>query len=486
MTAGMRIVRPYAIQDGDVTSNATNVDTAWNSATAYTVGQKVSYGRNRYESIQNGTNKQPDINPDYWFDLGVNNIWAMFDDQTGTQTTRASPLNVEVETVGYINTIGLLNITGNSVEITATDGSAPRTNLCLYSDEIDNAAWSKTSGTVTPNDTTAPDGTATADIFIPAAASSTHSLRQDITVTSGATATFSAYFKQGGYTRVRVRIVTTDNVSAYQIDADISNGTITTAANAYGSAVAIAGSIEADENGFYRLQVTGNIPSTTTYRVMVYVLNSSGQATFIGDGTSGIYMWGAQMEEAPQATQLIHTTSAPVTVNGIVVYNETITLIDDSVVTDYYEYFFEPLVPMTDLVRSIPGNVYSPTISISLSGPSTVGVGTMVMGQSRFIGMVYYGATIGIIDFSLVEDDDFGNTTIVERNFVRRGRFTVSIDAANVDATYNLVSSYRATPVMIIATEKYASTFYYGLLREAEIEIAYPKHSVMSLEVRGL
>jgi hypothetical protein len=40
-------------------------------------------------------------------------------------------------------------------------------NLLLYSQEFDNAAWTKTSTTVTANSTTAPDGTTTADTLIP-------------------------------------------------------------------------------------------------------------------------------------------------------------------------------------------------------------------------------------------------------------------------------------------------------------------------------
>ena len=42
-------------------------------------------------------------------------------------------------------------------------------NLLTYSQEFDNAAWSKTSGSVTANADNAPDGTSTADLFTPSA-----------------------------------------------------------------------------------------------------------------------------------------------------------------------------------------------------------------------------------------------------------------------------------------------------------------------------
>jgi type 1 fimbria pilin len=43
---------------------------------------------------------------------------------------------------------------------------SPRTNLVLYSEEFDNAYWTKTNVTITANATTAPDGNLTADKLV--------------------------------------------------------------------------------------------------------------------------------------------------------------------------------------------------------------------------------------------------------------------------------------------------------------------------------
>lgn len=289
----MKIVRPYVLQDGDLTSNATNVDADWNSVTAYTTGQRVSYGRRIYEAIANSTNQNPATADTFWFNVGPNNVWAMFDDRTGTQTVRASPLDVTVNVTGYADTLGLVNINGSQLDV--------------------------------------------------------------------------------------------------------------------------------------------------------------------------------YMSEA-----------------GSEIFHETIYLVNDDAVVDYYEYFFEPIIRLTDVVVNLPVDVINPTISIKLTGDSDVAIGQMTVGQSYFIGRVRYGAQISGTDYSRIEEDDFGNTFIVERAYNRTGRFTVDIEAAKIDATYNIVTGYRATPVFIIGIENYGATFYYGLLRDAVIEFAYYKYGVLSLEVRGI
>ena len=69
------------------------------------------------------------------------------------------------------------------------------TNLLTYSEEFDNAAWTKSSATVTADDTTAPDGTTTADLI--ATSSSGGLIYQDTTITDANNFTFSIYLKEG-------------------------------------------------------------------------------------------------------------------------------------------------------------------------------------------------------------------------------------------------------------------------------------------------
>jgi hypothetical protein len=128
------------------------------------------------------------------------------------------------------------------------------------------------------------------------------------------------------------------------------------------------------------------------------------------------------------------------------------------------------------------------TTRVQISSTSgEVSCGTMVLGKLRSLGSgPEYGARGGIIDYSRKEVDQFGNTTLVERAFAKRWNFTMLVPAGDVDGVFNILSSLRATPVAWIGDESYASTLIFGWARDWNEEIAYPNHSLLSLEVEGL
>lgn len=117
----MKLIQPTAITDAILTSsNVAETDyAAWNSSTAYTVGQKVIVIATHkiYECLINNTNKYP---PDYvdttspeWLDLGATNRWKMFDQSYYNQTSNTGSI-VIVMAPGRINSLGIMNVEGAS------------------------------------------------------------------------------------------------------------------------------------------------------------------------------------------------------------------------------------------------------------------------------------------------------------------------------------------------------------------------------------
>jgi hypothetical protein len=73
--------------------------------------------------------------------------------------------------------------------------------------------------------------------------------------------------------------------------------------------------IETLPNGWYRCSVSGTAATTQT-TVWFGQLNNAGVATdtvYTGDGTSGLFFWGAQVEAGAYPTTYIPTTTAAVT-----------------------------------------------------------------------------------------------------------------------------------------------------------------------------
>jgi len=185
------------------------------------------------------------------------------------------------------------------------------TNLVLYSEDLSNGAWNKSNVTVGTPRTYA--GNISLDEVVESADSSSqfHFLTQSQAVTSGAIVTFSCYVAANGRDEFNLKIQDVTNTNSYSGVFDLTSGTASSGAQA-GTATDTNQTIAYVGEGVYRVSVTASIPSETTYLFLLFLRDATG-ASYIGDGVSGIYAGGFQVEERPFATSYIPTTSAQVT-----------------------------------------------------------------------------------------------------------------------------------------------------------------------------
>lgn len=184
-----------------------------------------------------------------------------------------------------------------------------RTNLLTYSEQFDNVAWSKSNSTITANTIVAPDGTLTGDVLQANASGGTGvvGLTRNVTITN-ATHTFSFYAKAKEFSWVAIEISgftgATVVGSCYY---DLANGVV-------GGFNAIFGTITAVGNGWYRCTgiVTPN-SADLLGNFAVYVAEGNNDIVVDKSGTSGIYIWGAQLEAGAFSTSYIPTVASQVT-----------------------------------------------------------------------------------------------------------------------------------------------------------------------------
>lgn len=182
-----------------------------------------------------------------------------------------------------------------------------RTNLQKYSNDFSNAGWIKTRVSVTSNTFLAPDGTNTAFTLTEDTSSNTSHALQGAPITFSATSyTATAFLRSKERSWVVLRLGTpADNINAYF---NIQTGTIGSKGAGTTSAT-----ITPLGNGWYRCSVTGNSSAVYEYPISIYPSTANGGVIYTGDGASGLYVWGAQVEQGSFPSSYIPTTSAAVT-----------------------------------------------------------------------------------------------------------------------------------------------------------------------------
>jgi hypothetical protein len=194
-----------------------------------------------------------------------------------------------------------------------------RTNVLTYSEQFDNAVWVKNNVTVTANTTASPAGTSTADTVTEnTAVAAQHGVSPPaITTTAGTSYTMSVYAKNNGR---RYLSLATGSANGVVATFDLQTGVISAAAAVLGALWSSpSATITSAGSGWYRCTVTG-IDTVGGSRTPAYTLNNvstnpaSGNGnTYTGDGTSGVYLYGAQIEAGAFATSYIPTVASQVT-----------------------------------------------------------------------------------------------------------------------------------------------------------------------------
>lgn len=163
-------------------------------------------------------------------------------------------------------------------------------------------------------------------------------------------------------------------------------------------------------------------------------------------------------------------------VEGII-YNKVIDLVDYAAY-NMWEWLFKPLSYVGNLAILDLPSYGSATIMIKITAaPGTNAECSMLtLGQLNNLGLSCFGTDIGITDFSVKKQDDFGNEFVLERGFRDRVRYDVRLNTSDVYRVKQVLTKLRAKGAVYIGDEKRQETILFG--RYKDLQIVLSSHSI--------
>ena len=195
----------------------------------------------------------------------------------------------------------------NVARIDYTDGGCgallvepQSTNLVTYSEDFSNAIWLKSGVTVTPNSIISPNGNLTADKIVETTDNVLYGVYRNIPSTG--TYTHSIFAKAGERTWMRMNLISGADSNIWF---DLTNGVVGSNPNGFTYEIINYG------NGWFKYSVT-RINAATSFTTFI-PSTGDGDTTYTGDGTSGIYIFGASLKVNTDYSSYIPTQGSTVT-----------------------------------------------------------------------------------------------------------------------------------------------------------------------------
>lgn len=157
--------------------------------------------------------------------------------------------------------------------------------------------------------------------------------------------------------------------------------------------------------------------------------------------------------------------------------------------TGWWDFFFGRRTDTKVVVVSGLGIVRVGTIEVSLISDTGVAkIGKMVIGEEYEIGCTRFGSSVGIVDFSRKERDEFGNNYIVQRRYIDKVDYDIQLDTETVYEVREFLASVRSTPAVYIGSESgmYLATVVLGFYRDFSIILQGRTKSACTLQVEGI
>lgn len=198
-------------------------------------------------------------------------------------------------------------------------------NLVKYSEEFSQANWTKANSTILSNVISNPiNGEVTGSKIVEDTVLTSHLIQQNYTFSVGKTYTYSAFIGKGSERHASLNA----GASRCYMSFNTSTGVIDTYGDNGIDANVISANVEDYDSNWWRASLTFEILTTVVIYVRISLIdillgnvNSGYGTTYTGDGVSGVYVYGAQLEEGSVVTDYQYTSLQPSLKGASLIYN---------------------------------------------------------------------------------------------------------------------------------------------------------------------
>lgn len=170
-----------------------------------------------------------------------------------------------------------------------------------------------------------------------------------------------------------------------------------------------------------------------------------------------------------------------------VVYNKDVSMADLSGIDFYYEWFFSPIINISNVVLTDLPNYLGTTITVTLTSTTTTQLGELVLGSAIILGDCIYGLGLGIEDYSTKEvDGATGVVTIEEKRFAKTVDYVANVQTSRLNYIQKKLAEFRAKPALFIGYEEQEETVVYGFYKSFSLVLSSPILSTCNIEVEEL
>ncbi|HEX2753259.1 MAG TPA: host specificity factor TipJ family phage tail protein [Alphaproteobacteria bacterium] len=187
------------------------------------------------------------------------------------------------------------------IKTTTDPRYVPALQTLTHANDFSHTDWTKTRCNISADAAVAPDGSTGADKLIEDTSTNTHTLSQPTSAVDNAPAAFGLFVKaaERGFIGIFLSAAADNLDDALGATIDLSDGS-TSYLYTYGTATGITVAAEDMGGGWWRVAVAGTVNpagSGDPVYAQIRMADALGSLSYAGDGSSGIYIWGAHVTQ---------------------------------------------------------------------------------------------------------------------------------------------------------------------------------------------